>query len=160
MLRGTREPLDGQIAHYLEGSLAFHLGAEPKPIEVLGLTISRIKKGERTHSKSGHGVFILRLYAAADEAHSPRRLAINFLVEMFFELREAICGKGKKASGLSKKSQAALTTIGAAIAHKLGIADATALGIAVLILLALGDSAKKAFCKVTTPEEFKKLLSR
>ena len=79
---------------------------------------------------------------------------------MFFDLREAICGKGKKASGLGSKSNAILTTIGAAIAHKLGVDDPTTLGVAVLILLALGNSAKKVFCKITTPKEFKKFLSR
>jgi len=53
-----------------------------------------------------------------------------------------------------------LTALAAAIAHKLGISDSTALGIAVLVLVSIGNASKKVFCRMTTPQQLRAAFRR
>jgi hypothetical protein len=154
----TGDPIDALIGNYLEGLFAQHLYAPPPAIEVLGDTVQRVKKTQSRKQSTGRKGPLEIAASAESEAEVARNWGIDFLVELFGELRQLICGKGKNPSPLGAKSHAALTSLGAIVVHKLGIADPTGLGIAVLILLSLARVTKKTFCRMTSPEELKKYL--
>jgi hypothetical protein len=81
----------------------------------------------------------------------------SFVVLLLDELRTLICGKGKNPTKLGPESQAMLGALAAAIARKLGISDATSVGLAVLVLITLGQATKNAFCKMSNAEVLAKL---
>jgi hypothetical protein len=156
-LRQSANPVDQQIATYLEAIDALHFISPPPPIEALGIAIHNIQKGKTRRAESGHPVHVPRIEAAAEEPYTARTLAIKFLEGMFYELREIICGKGKTPTGLGTKTQAVLTAIAAAIGKRLGVDNPTALGLAVLLLLflSLGNAAKKHFAKFPRPRNLR-----
>ena len=150
-LNSTHDPIDAEIARYLEfyrPNIAF-ASAPPPPIEALGSMVKRIKQARPKEST----------YVVVPPRRSDAvTWAFDFLMEIFAELHAIICGKGKTPSKLGDKSQAALTALAAVIVQHLGVSDTTALGIAVLVLLSLGRATKKVFCKTTRPEDFKAYL--
>jgi hypothetical protein len=159
----TGDPIDALIGNYLDGLFSqhfyvLHLYAPPPPIEVLGNTVQRVKKTQSRKQSTGRKGPLEIAASAESEAEVARNWGIDFLVELFGELRQLLCGKGKKSSPLGGKSHAALASLGAIVVHKLGIADPTGLGIAVLILLSLARVTKKTLCRMTSPEELKKYL--
>ena len=81
----------------------------------------------------------------------------SFFLIVLDELRTIICGKGKTPKKLGTNSQAVLTALAAALAHKLGLDQPTAIGIAVLMLMTLGQATKRAFCKMADLEVLKAL---
>jgi hypothetical protein len=86
------------------------------------------------------------------------RWGTQFLNAVLVDIRDAICGKGKNVKPLGPKSQGVIAAIAAAIMHKFGIDAATATGLAVLVLIKLGQILKKRFCQMTDAEvlaEFK-----
>lgn len=67
------------------------------------------------------------------------------------ELRKLICGKGKTPSKLSEHS-VLIVSLGSLIVQKFHIADATATGLVVFLLLKVGQVTKNTFCRMTDPE--------
>ena len=82
----------------------------------------------------------------------------SFFLIMLRELRTIICGRGKTPRKLGTQSQALLTAVAAAIARKVGLDGPSAIGLAVLMLIALGQATKNTFCQMTDPEVLKALM--
>ena len=78
---------------------------------------------------------------------------LALLQEYFTELREKICGKGKKPTPLGANANAALAALGAAICKLLGLSSPLGMGIAVLVVTNAARIGKNALCKMTTPQE-------
>jgi hypothetical protein len=123
------------------------------------------------HLEQGHAEFGVEyrriapssvLASTITEIHEERRKAgvvqkgaaglSSFFLSILDELRAIICGKGKSAKKLGKNSQAILAAVAAVVSRALGIGDPTATGIAVLVLITLGQATKNAFCKMSTAE--------
>jgi hypothetical protein len=83
--------------------------------------------------------------------------AKGLIREFLSEIREQICGKGKKPSNLGIKSQSLVAGIAVALAHKFGFDGPYASGVAVLILMAIANATKKSFCKMTDEEVLRAL---
>jgi hypothetical protein len=82
----------------------------------------------------------------------PAQWGLQFLRKILANLREAICGNKKKPTPLGKNAEAYIAAITAFIMQKFHVPYGTATGLAVLIMLTLSRSAKKAFCEMTDEE--------
>jgi hypothetical protein len=81
----------------------------------------------------------------------------SFFLSILNEPRKIICGKGKNPKKFGSGSHAVLSGVAAAIAKKFGISDPAAIGLAVLVLMTLGQATKNAFCKKKDTEVLKTL---
>ena len=82
----------------------------------------------------------------------PSDWGLMFIKKLLKELRDILCGTGKKPKPVSHKAQATIAAIAAYITLKFQISSPTATGLAVLALLALARAAKKSFCEMTDSE--------
>jgi hypothetical protein len=77
-------------------------------------------------------------------------LGINFIASILAELRQSICGKGKKKfKPIGQTSNATISGLAAFIMNVLHVHSAAATGIAILILLTLAKAVKNSFCRMT-----------
>ena len=128
----------------MEGGAA-QLKPSPDPVSVLDSVVQDLQKGADERSGALH--------------KSSRGLA-SFLLSILRELREIICGKGKKPKALGKEAHAAVSALAALLTLKLGISDAAAIGLAVLILITIAQATKNAFCKMDDTEAYKAIRER
>jgi hypothetical protein len=82
----------------------------------------------------------------------PLSWGLNFIKKILSDLRNSICGSNKKPKPLDKKSEASLVLITTAIMHKFHVSSPTATGLAVISVIAISRSTKKAFCEMTDDE--------
>src|ERR1035437_2889810 len=140
-LKMSREPLDRELSEYRTGAVLGHsmfFAPPPSPIDVLDLTLREVSKKDKGKAK----------VPPPPRDSRDGNWALRFLMEIFVQLRKIICGTAKSPGKLGNKSQAALTALAAFLAHRLGVSDSTALGVAVLVLLSLGNASKAAFCRM------------
>ena len=147
-LRYSDDPINRELAQHLYPGPVLGFSMRPPKIVALGSVVNKLQKPKRpTKSKR-----------AKNPAETAEDWGKAFIFEIFNDLRKIICGKGKTPAKLGHKSTAVLTSLAAFIAQYLGISNPTALGIAVLVLLSLGNATKTAFCRTTNADQIKKLL--
>jgi hypothetical protein len=132
------------MAAFAIAALNAHLKSPPDPVVVLDSVVRDLQKSADERS----GVL-----------HKSSRGLTSFLLSILRELREIICGKGKPKP-LGKEAHAAVSALAALLAARLGISDATAIGLAVLILITLAQATKNAFCKMDDVEAYKAIKER
>jgi len=128
----------------MEGGVAY-FQSPPDPVVVLDSVVQDLQKSADERS----GVL-----------HKSSRGLTSFLLSILRELREIICGKGKKPKPLGKEAHAAVSALAVLLAARLGISNATAIGLAVLILITLAQATKNAFCKMDDVEAYKAIKER
>ena len=89
----------------MEGGVA-HLTPPPDPVVVLDSVVQDLQKSADERS----GVL-----------HKSSRGLTSFLLSILRELREIICGKGKKPKPLGKEAHAAVSALAALLTARLGI---------------------------------------
>jgi hypothetical protein len=112
---------------------------------VLGSSVQKIRKKQPEPERS------LIAYARGNTALKWGR---DFIIEILKELREAICGRKNSEQARPQITGYAYSHCGSIMAH-LGVSNPTALGLAVLVLLSIGNASKKVFCRNTTPAALK-----
>jgi hypothetical protein len=153
-LLDSESPLDRELRRYLSDIVEVSL-KQPTPLALVGYSLSALEKGRPEWSRSPLFDEIQQSTSAFTGAEGmPRGVlwGIDFIKTILKELRDLLCGKGKKPKALSANSHALLSALAALIAKKLGVADSTAIALAVLVLVALGRATKNAFCKMTKKE--------
>jgi hypothetical protein len=105
----------------------------------------------------------LYLHTMLYKSPSPAQLFLQwgtaFIATCLSELRKIICGDGKTPKKLSGHTQGGLAALATFLMQQYGFTNATATGLAVLILIKVGQAAKNAFCK-TTDKDFLASLAR
>lgn len=144
-LEGRESEIDRALFSYFSTLEAQAQGASfshnpPRPVEVLDATIRKIESDAQKES----GIFKKGATGFA-----------SFFLVWASELREIICGKGKKPPKLKTETQGIIAALAALISQQLGVSNPTAVGIAVLILLALAQATRNTFCKMTDTEVYK-----
>ena len=92
----------------MEGGVVLHSILPPDPIVVLDSVVQDLQKSADKRS----GVL-----------HKSSRGLTSFLLSILRELREIICGKGKKPKPLGKEAHAAVSALAALLLRVDGIAD-------------------------------------
>lgn len=115
----------------------------PPPVGMLGWAVHRIRARETNRKHASFSPYAL-------EAIS---LGAAFIKELLLELRKLLCGGRKNPEPLEIRTQGVLAGLATAIAHSLGTSNATATGLATLLLLSIAGASKKAFCRTMDPDK-------
>ena len=97
---------------------------------------------------------------SAKESGEPRKDvqgASSIFLVLLDELRKILCGKGKTPKKFSSHTNNVLSGVAASIAAYLGVHDSAAAGVAVLVLMTLGQVTRNTFCRMTDLEVIRAL---
>lgn len=139
--------IDQYFASYLQAHLDSKTGLPP--ISFLGIAAQRAEiLSKRQYTTD----------AAWDEKRAvqsesmPLKWGRNFIKQILLELRKIICGPKNKSTKLGSESAAVISAIAIMIVTKFHVNSVTANGFAVVILLALAQATRNAFCTMTDEE--------
>lgn len=125
-------------------------------IEILGTTVNGPDFFARQHSVTTDTLPVAHMTILPDKAYE---WGMQFLKQVLCEVRVIVCTRSKEYARLRKEAgsypKAFAVAVSAGVMNTLGVTSPMALGIATLVLLALAQATKNAFCKMTDEDVIK-----